>query len=66
MARDSLRAVETTVRMQVTAEEDKLNVCGPQVQVWLKRVHELCLDTIDEDYVAAPRSASLLWTSWRR
>ncbi|PWZ46149.1 hypothetical protein Zm00014a_035874 [Zea mays] len=33
MARDSLRAVETTVRAQVTAEEDKLNVCGPQVQV---------------------------------
>ena len=41
MARDCLRAVETTVRAQVTAEEDKLNVCDSQVQVWLKRVHEL-------------------------
>lgn len=49
-ARDSLRAVETTVRAAVMAEEDKLNVCDPQVEVWLKRVDELRQDTIDEDY----------------
>lgn len=49
-ARDSLRAVETTVRARVAVEIDKLNVCDPQVQLWLKRVDELQLDTIDEDY----------------
>nr|CAB3485122.1 unnamed protein product [Digitaria exilis] len=49
-ARDSLHAVEATVRAGVAAEEDKLNVCDPQVQLWLKRVEEVQLDTIDEDY----------------
>ncbi|CAL5031046.1 unnamed protein product [Urochloa decumbens] len=49
-ARDSLRAVEATVRAHVAEEEDKLNVCDPQVQVWLRRVDELRRDTIDEDY----------------
>ncbi|KAG0526632.1 hypothetical protein BDA96_06G162200 [Sorghum bicolor] len=49
-ARDSLRAVETTVRAAVAAEEDKLNVCDPEVEVWFKRVDELRPDTIDEDY----------------
>jgi hypothetical protein len=34
----------------VMAEEDKLNVCDPQAEVWLKRVDELRQDTIDEDY----------------
>ncbi|CAN6249353.1 unnamed protein product [Urochloa humidicola] len=50
-ARESLQAVEKTVRAGVAMEEDKLNVCDPQVQLWLKRVDELQLDTIDEDYV---------------
>lgn len=49
-ARDSLQAVKTTVRAGVAAEEDKLNICDPQVQLWLKRVDELQLDTVDEDY----------------
>ncbi|RLM75257.1 disease resistance protein RPS2-like [Panicum miliaceum] len=49
-ARDSLQAVKTTVGAGVAAEEDKLNICDPQVQLWLKRVDELQLDTIDEDY----------------
>ncbi|XP_062226156.1 disease resistance protein RPS2-like [Phragmites australis] len=49
-ARGSLRAVETKVRGRVTMEIDKLNVCDPQVQVWLNHVDELQLDTIDEDY----------------
>ena len=48
--RDNLWAVETTVRARVAAEEDKLNVCHPQVQVWLRRVDELRRDTIDEEY----------------
>ncbi|CAL5015952.1 unnamed protein product [Urochloa decumbens] len=49
-ARDSLGAVEATVKARVAEEEDKLNVCDPQVQVWLRRVEELRRDTIDEDY----------------
>lgn len=58
-ARDSLRAVETTVRAAVAAEEDKLNVCDPQVQVWLNRVDELRLDTIDEDYSSLSKFSCL-------
>ncbi|TVU15241.1 hypothetical protein EJB05_38751, partial [Eragrostis curvula] len=50
-ARDSLQAVETTVRARVTMEINKLNVCDPQVQVWLNHVEELQLNTIDEDYI---------------
>lgn len=49
-AKKLLLAVETTVRARVTAEVDKLNICDPQVQVWLRRVEELQLDAIDEDY----------------
>ncbi|CAM0903809.1 unnamed protein product [Alopecurus aequalis] len=49
-AKELLQAVETTVRARVTAEVDKLNVCDPQVQVWLRRVDELQLEAIDEDY----------------
>ncbi|KAK3144264.1 hypothetical protein QOZ80_4AG0310760 [Eleusine coracana subsp. coracana] len=49
-ARDSLRAIEMMVKAEVTRELDKLNICDPQVQVWLNRVEELQLDTIDEDY----------------
>ncbi|TKW05414.1 hypothetical protein SEVIR_7G173900v4 [Setaria viridis] len=51
-ARESLQAVRATVRAGVTVEEDKLNVCDPQVQLWLKRVDELQLDldTLGEDY----------------
>ncbi|GJN27046.1 hypothetical protein PR202_gb15027 [Eleusine coracana subsp. coracana] len=49
-ARDSLQAIEMTVKAEVTRELDKLNICDPQVQVWLNRVEELQLDTIDEDY----------------
>ncbi|XP_047066009.1 disease resistance protein RPS2-like [Lolium rigidum] len=49
-AKELLQAVETTVRARVTAEMDKLNVCDPQVQVWLKRVDELQLEDIDEEY----------------
>uniref|UniRef100_A0A453CI03 non-specific serine/threonine protein kinase n=4 Tax=Aegilops tauschii subsp. strangulata TaxID=200361 RepID=A0A453CI03_AEGTS len=45
-----LLAVEKRVRARVTAEVDKLNLCDPQVQVWLRRVEELQLDAIDEDY----------------
>ncbi|RLM64660.1 disease resistance protein RPS2-like isoform X1 [Panicum miliaceum] len=36
-----LQAVKTTLRAGVAAEEDKLNVCDPQVQLWLKRVDKL-------------------------
>ncbi|KAM0885667.1 hypothetical protein ACQ4PT_030186 [Festuca glaucescens] len=49
-AKELLQAVETTVRARVTAEMDKLNVCDPQVQVWLRRVDELQLEDIDEEY----------------
>lgn len=49
-AKELLQAVETTVRARVTAEMDKLNVCDPQVQVWLGRVDELQLEDIDEEY----------------
>lgn len=49
-ARDSLRAIEIIVKARVTMELNKLNVCDPRVQVWLNRVEELQLDTIDEDY----------------
>ncbi|KQJ83569.1 disease resistance protein RPS2 [Brachypodium distachyon] len=49
-AKELLHAVETTVRAQVTAEVDKLNVCDPQVQVWLRHVDELQLEAIDEEY----------------
>ncbi|KAM3388438.1 hypothetical protein ACQJBY_010924 [Aegilops geniculata] len=45
-----LLAVEKRVRARVTEEVDKLNLCDPQVQVWLRRVEELQLDAIDEDY----------------
>ena len=49
-SKELLQAVETTVRARVTAEVDKLNVCDPQVQVWLGRVDALQLEDIDEDY----------------
>jgi disease resistance protein RPS2 len=49
-AKELLLAVETTVRRRVTAEMDKLNVCDPQVQVWLRRVDELQLEDVDEEY----------------
>jgi disease resistance protein RPS2 len=49
-ARDSLRAIKITVRARVTMELNRLNVCDPQVQVWLDHVEELQLDQIDEDY----------------
>nr|UBY07510.1 NBS-LRR disease resistance protein [Dasypyrum villosum] len=49
-AKKLLLAVETTVRARVTAEVAKLNICDPQVQVWLRRVEELQLDAIEEDY----------------
>ncbi|KAL6903502.1 hypothetical protein ACP4OV_004315 [Aristida adscensionis] len=49
-ARERLRAVEVKVRGRVDAEKDKLNVCDPQVQLWLNHVDELKLDTIDDDY----------------
>uniref|UniRef100_A0ACD5UTL4 Uncharacterized protein n=1 Tax=Avena sativa TaxID=4498 RepID=A0ACD5UTL4_AVESA len=49
-AKELLQAVETTVRRRVTVERDKLNVCDPQVQVWLRRVDELQLEDIDEGY----------------
>ncbi|KAL6652389.1 hypothetical protein ACP70R_011314 [Stipagrostis hirtigluma subsp. patula] len=58
-ARDSLRAVERTVRARVSMEIDKLNVCDPQVQVWLNRVDQLQLDAIDEDYDKLVRYSSL-------
>ncbi|CAN6355267.1 unnamed protein product, partial [Urochloa humidicola] len=47
---DILRAVETTVRAWVAAEEDKLNICDPQVKLWLRQVDRLQLDTIVMDY----------------
>lgn len=50
-AKELLQAVETTVRRRVTVEMDKLNVCDPQVQVWLRRVDELQLEDIDDEYV---------------
>ncbi|KAL5213744.1 hypothetical protein ABZP36_002896 [Zizania latifolia] len=49
-AREKLAAVETKVRARVTAEIDKLNICDPLVQLWLRRVDQLQLDAIDEDY----------------
>ncbi|XP_006652512.1 disease resistance protein RPS2-like [Oryza brachyantha] len=49
-ARESLGAVEMMVRGRVTAELNKLNVCDPLVELWLRRVDELNLEAIDEDY----------------
>ncbi|WVZ86388.1 hypothetical protein U9M48_033177 [Paspalum notatum var. saurae] len=59
MARDRLRGVEATVKARVAAEEDRLNVCAPQVKEWLRRVEKLPLDTIDEDYGSLLKSSCL-------
>uniref|UniRef100_A0A0D9W757 Uncharacterized protein n=1 Tax=Leersia perrieri TaxID=77586 RepID=A0A0D9W757_9ORYZ len=58
-ARESLGAVERMVRGRVTAEIDKLNVCDPQVELWLRRVDELQVHTLDEDYTNLMKYSSL-------
>uniref|UniRef100_A0A0E0F715 AAA+ ATPase domain-containing protein n=1 Tax=Oryza meridionalis TaxID=40149 RepID=A0A0E0F715_9ORYZ len=58
-ARESLGAVERMVRGRVTAELNKLNVCDPQVELWLRRVDELKLGAIDEDYSSLMNYSSI-------